>query len=150
MTHTGQVSVTQSCAQCHLGDPIEYVHKFKCGTCHDPTTGVLQNEATNGPGECSNCHTARATDWTTHNFDHETQNRIILSADCVGCHDETLVPGQAFISTGNGKKHDACTICHKPDGSLTDAAFVAYGGSAGCTTCHLAFSASSLTAASFN
>ncbi len=136
-----------------------------CATCHNVTTGARITGA-NGKGDatvsdggdgtwvCAECHTATwyvlhmnsASDGAASGVDHS--GRVDIYSDgtygsCANCHTGTAggASGLMPVNSGDDKVHDACTVCHASDGTVSGT--TTYGGktlaAGNCSTCHGAY-----------
>lgn len=118
------------------GDPNTYA--ATCLTCHPAAatkTGraTIHHDSKSGyaaAGTCGECHKA------TFPADHSTAVSQVVG-DCDRCHlgTEGMSSGIA-VNDLDDKKHDACTTCHNPDGTLiTPPSVNGYATSMAAGTC---------------
>ena len=176
--HTGMATLTSCTTNCHTSSTpatiISTTHKNTCVNCHSNTTtdGRLVNgganagsyggtaanrgDATQGSGDCANCHGATGG----YNYDslfqaaHQVKDHtgMATQASCtsgpINCHNTSTTPA-TIISNGHNSN---CVDCHSnttTDGRLVDGSANAgsfggttlnrgdaTGGAEACSTCH--------------
>ncbi len=130
-----------------LHGPVGQGNTSTCTVCHDPTVypaSTFHHATVNAQnGNCAFCHSgATAADHTTMVADY---------VNCANCHAANVgsVSG-APVDPANNRVHDACTTCHKTDGSLKALADLTRGivvampaggtasndGGGDCSACH--------------
>ncbi|MBU0673893.1 MAG: hypothetical protein KJ950_04550 [Proteobacteria bacterium] len=111
---------TETCANCHSGDPVVEVHKNDCTMCHtSPPTLIAtmpydtDTSGTKDPivaGTCGGCHmmftnieTGRKKTWYHHYSDNAQ------GGNCVHCHSEARVDTTKWNAA---PEQVACAYCH--------------------------------------
>ena len=153
-----------NCADCHnvpnyaslrtgvngdatLHGPVGQGNTSTCTVCHDPTvypTSTFHHATVNAQnGNCTFCHSGGGA------ADHSTM--VADYVNCTNCHSANVGSASgAPVDPANNRVHDACTTCHKTDGSLKALADLTRGivvamptggaasndGGGDCSACH--------------
>jgi hypothetical protein len=151
---TGATIVT-NCNFCHTGEIVDAItlgadiHNQNCFNCHTNTgndgqlhagdtvpsyNGVISvGDATNhvigDTSNCGECHTARASDFSTHDHSDTTYHKVGGSVRT----DTTVAQGAGDTSQNSTQQ---CSVCHNNSGSLSgwDDIYIVHNST--CNTCH--------------
>jgi hypothetical protein len=151
---TGATIVT-NCNFCHTGEIVDAItlgadiHNQNCFNCHTNTgddgqlhagdtvpsynglisVGDATNHVIGDTSNCGECHTARVSDFSTHDHSDTTYHKVGGSVRT----DTTVAQGAGDTSQNSTQQ---CSVCHNNSGSLSgwDDIYIVHNST--CNTCH--------------
>jgi len=132
--HVGANTPSDPCVKCHdltLVTPGTYDDNGTRLTSKGSYTGTgkLINDAVNGPGECSDCHTSITANYKNHPnaMIHDGQITATPSGQCVRCHTGDVIDSVHL---------SYCGLCHDGNNNGALISIAAVNGPGDCVNCH--------------
>ena len=120
------------CSNCHVrgiykGTPT------KCDGCHNSSTVITalgkDSGHINSSGDCKECHSETAGNWSGINF--KTHDAVI--GDCSGCHNDRIAVGKPPQHIPSSER---CEDCHSSTSTYTVGVFDHSNTTDNCYSCH--------------